>query len=159
MPVPGKSSGLRQRDPSELRIGRVLAAALRLAAVVLLAPPVRAQEAGEQAGADVVVTGQRPGPACAARDLACLNRQLTAGLTAGLKTSGHPPAPRAAAAIEAQATTPSKAGTFSHAATAQRMGGNLGKSAQPYRPRAPIFSSGVRTAPAATPPITSGAPR
>ncbi len=91
---------------------------------------------------DLVVTGTRPAPCggTGAIDYACLNAQLETAV------KDARPASSAAAAVTADATTPSKAGTFSFSATAQRMGKNLGHSAQPYRPSAPTYATPIRGA-------------
>jgi len=100
-----------------------------------------AAQAPDAAGGEVIVNG-RATPACAAPaqtqtqtgaqaksiDYACLNAQAQAAAAAG---RAAPPADRA---ITSQADTPSKVGTFSFSATHERMGQNLGHSAQPYRP-------------------------
>lgn len=137
-----------QRDPSVPLTGRVFAAALIGAAILGFAPQSAfAQESRTpaatdvQAKSDVVVTGKRPGSTCGGAtsaqpiDYACLNSELKTAAAAAQ------PTPSAADAVTSQATTPSKVGTFSHTATAQRMGQNFGKSAQPYRPPAPIYSN------------------
>ncbi|MES2452011.1 MAG: hypothetical protein V4610_15745 [Pseudomonadota bacterium] len=82
----------------------------------------------------VVVTGRRT-PGCASGDLPCLDAEL--------KAAAKRPALPAIGATAAEATTPSRVGTFSHTATAQRMGRNFGRSAQPYRPAAPAYTSTV----------------
>jgi len=137
---PGKMRIARDacRRGSSDPIGRALAAGLLL----MLAPlPAIAQEKS-----DIFVNGQRPDSACNGQtsqqpiDLACLNKDLKAAASAAQ------PTPLAADAITAQATTPSKVGTFSHTATAQRMGQNFGKSAQPWRPPAAQYTSPVRGA-------------
>jgi len=95
---------------------------------------------------DITVTGQRSSSACTGQssaqpiDYACLNGELKTAATAAQ------PAPSAADATAAQATTPSKIGTFSFSATSQRMGQNFGKSAEPYRPPAPQYATPVRGA-------------
>jgi len=129
--VPSRRAGRPRR--------RVLATAC---AALVLAPAAHGATTP-----DVLVTGQHPGSACTAStparpvDYACLNQALKAAVKAGR------PAPPAVDAATAQANTPSKVGTFSHAATAQRMGQNFGHSAQPYRPPAPTYANPVRGTP------------
>lgn len=121
-----------------------------LAAVaVAMAGPAAAQEApkADPARRDIVVTGTRPQSGCTAvapnasqssagqPDLACLNGELQAAARAGQ------PLPSAVDATTAQATVPSKVGTFSYSATQQRMGQNFGKSATPYRPPTPTYTT------------------
>lgn len=142
------------RIPSDPTGRGAISVFLLFAAIALMCPPARAQEVAAQtrsdrdAKRDILVTGQRPAPGCTGQsaaqpvDYACLNGELKAAAT-----SVPPPAPSAADAVTAQATTPSKVGTFSHTATAQRMGQNFGKSAQPYRPPAPQYTNPVRGAP------------
>lgn len=92
---------------------------------------------------DIVVTGRPSGSACTGGasaqpiDYACLNAALKATATAA-----QPARERAAA----EADRPSKVGTFSFAATAQRMGANFGHSAQSYRPPAPRYANPARGA-------------
>ena len=153
-PKSGNRTGSRQQDPSVPLIGRVLAVPLIALVLFAAAPqPARAQQAEKpavtdtQGKSDVVVIGKRPGSTCGGTasaqpiDYACLNSELKTAATAAQ------PAPSATDAVTSQATTPSKVGTFSHTATVQRMGQNFGKSAQPYRPLAPIYAK-----PAAGPP-------
>lgn len=132
-----------------------LAAAVMCGMALVLAAPATAQRAPDKQDAterrqeksDIRVTGRRPGSTCNGTasaqpiDYACLNRELKTAATSAQ------PAPSATDAIASQTTTPSKVGTFSHAATAQRMGKNFGKSAQPYRPPAPQYTNPVRGAP------------
>jgi|GEM_PF-2603315 len=107
------------------------------------APPQDHRDQAVRADSDVVVTGRRP-PDCTATtgtvkapDYACLNFELKAAA----KTDQ--PGPRAEDAITGQADQPSKVGTFSYSATHQRLGSNFGKSAQPYRPPAPVFTTPI----------------
>ncbi|MEP9360979.1 hypothetical protein [Sphingomonas sp. KR3-1] len=100
--------------------------------LILTAAPAGAQDSRQPVSdPGIVVTGQAP--ACRPADLACLNAQLK------LSGAGHP-TPSPAREGEAEATTPSRVGTFSQTATAQRMGRNFGKAATPYRPPAPSYS-------------------
>ncbi len=108
----------------------------------------RAAAAAASVG-EVIVNGKRQ-PACSSTapgghglNLACLNGQVKAAAEAGN------PAPPAIDATTAQANTPSKVGTFSEAATSERLGKNFGKSAMPYRPPAPVYAN----------PIMAGKPR
>ncbi len=157
---PGAHAGRPvRRDPFALLAGRVLAVAFQFTALVA-AVPAQAQQAQSAVPAqqkhkgaearkdrrDILVTGQRPGSTCDGRtsaqpiDYACLNGQLQTA------AKGAPPARSAADAVTSQATTPSKAGTFSFSATSQRMGKNFGHSAQPYRPPPPVYTNPVRGA-------------
>jgi hypothetical protein len=120
---------------------------LALAALLAAGAGARAGEAPPSVG-EVMVPGHPPA-ACPlsaqARgpDYACLNRQLQTAAGAA-----QPPVPTIdAAAREAQ--SPSRAGTFSQAATAERLGKNFGVSARPYRPAPPAYAQ----------PITAGRPR
>ena len=127
--------------------------ALVVAAVLLLGDAAYAADPKPAAAPatvrEVIVNGQRQ-PACSSTapgghglNLACLNGQVKAAAEAG-----NPPPP-AIDATTAQANTPSKVGTFSQAATSQRLGKNFGHSAQPYRPPPPVYAN----------PITAGKPR
>ncbi len=112
--------------------------------LLILPSPLRAEPAHDPDKQDILVTGHRPGSTCDGKDsaqpidYACLNGELKTAADAAR------PAPPAIEATASQANTPSKVGTFSHSATAQRMGSNFGKSAQPYRPPAPTYTSHVR---------------
>lgn len=146
-PSSGTRNGSHQQDLPVPHSGRVLAAVLIAAAMLGMGASAQAQQGDPQAkvakepGKDITVTGQRPNATCGGAtsaqpiDYACLNSALKTATTAAQ------PAPSAADAITSQATTPSKVGTFSHTATAQRMGQNFGKSAQPYRPPAPVYTN------------------
>lgn len=106
-------------------------------------------EQATQPVAQVIVNGHRQSACPQASgghglDLACLNRQLQAAAKAGDPASPQIPD----AARDAQ--TPSKVGTFSQTATAERLGKTFGKSAQPYRPPAPVYSNLI---------LPTGAPR
>ncbi|WCM25949.1 hypothetical protein NDN01_18230 [Sphingomonas sp. QA11] len=108
-------------------------------------------------GTDIVVTGSRPQSNCpvpdekarvvsppkpgGGPDLSCLNRELQTAAKSGQV------APSAAGDTTSRANVPSKVGTFSFSATAQRVGRNFGKSATPYRPPAPVFTSPVMPGP------------
>ncbi|HZV10226.1 MAG TPA: hypothetical protein VFF94_10735 [Novosphingobium sp.] len=109
-------------------------------------PPAQDRTASKvSTGGEVIVNGKRV-PACAGAaggghgfDLACLNRQLQAAAEAGT------PPPPAIDAATRDAQTPSKVGTFSQAATAERLGKNFGHSAQPYRPLPPVTTNPIMT--------------
>lgn len=109
-----------------------------------LAMPAGAQSRPASPMADVVVTGERAASRCAARgrmDVACLNREVAAAAA-----SARPPVP---ADPMKELRAPIRAGTFSRAATEQRMGSNFGRAATPYRPGAafrasPILPVGAR---------------
>lgn len=145
---------LRKITPFGSRPGRRVQGFVLLLCVSTAPLSARAQQADpphmadKESKRDILVTGQRPASSCTGQssaqpvDYACLNGELKA---AAANTA--PPASSAADAITSQATTPSKVGTFSHTATGQRMGQNFGKSAQPYRPPAPVYTYPVRTAP------------
>ncbi len=99
---------------------------------------------------EVVVNGRRPDACPPAApvgghglDLACLDRQVKAAASAGRP----PPLAGARDAAVRDAQVPSRAGTFSFSAVAQRMGPNLGKSAEPYRPPPPVYASPIAPRP------------
>ena len=136
--------------------GRVLAAASVIALITLgpqfvfggaaHAAEPKASDGNVPAVGEVIVNGK---PSCSAGgghglDLGCLNNQLQTAAKAGDPASSVTPD----AVRDAQ--TPSKAGTFSQTATAERLGKNFGKSAQPYRPPAPVYSNSI---------LPTGAPR
>lgn len=117
---------------------------LRKLALLLALAPAALHAGPRDEGRDVVVNGKRAetcAPAAQAHagavDYACLNGQLEAAATAAQ------PAPPAADAVTAQATTPSKAGTFSFSATHERLGSSFGRSVAPQRPPAPGYSNAV----------------
>jgi hypothetical protein len=89
------------------------------------------QLAGKQDGAqtscvEVEINGQKtPG-------MSCLNQEL-----AQKAAAAHTPA---IAPLDAQSPSV-KVGGFSQAAVAQQYGQNFGKSAEPYRPPAPVYAS------------------
>lgn len=93
-------------------------------------------------------------PAGAAPDYACLDRALKAAAQAGRPA----PLPSAHDSAVADAQVPSKAGTFSFSAVAERMGPNLGQSAQPYRPPPPVYANPVQAGPVHASPATNTLP-
>lgn len=91
---------------------------------------------------EVVVTAPRPSPSCVrpgaggdeAIDYGCLNKALA------LRAAPAPGIAAVIGGVAAQAHVPSRIGTFSYSATAQRMGSAFGRSATPYRPPPTAFS-------------------
>jgi hypothetical protein len=114
--------------------------ASRVLVVCLLLGWPGAAISGTAADDEVVVTGppsscvhDAPGPQPARSiDYGCITRELA--------QKGHfvPPTVPSPAA---QAHIPSRVGTFSYTATAQRMGSGFGKGVTPQRPPAPTYSS------------------
>jgi hypothetical protein len=76
---------------------------------------------------EVTIDGQK------APDMSCLNQQLEQKAAAARPVPVIPPV---------DARSPSvQTGGFNQAAVAQQYGQNFGKSAQPYRPPAPVYAS------------------
>lgn len=81
-------------------------------------------------------TGLMPGlEACAPADYPCLDKALKAAAL-----SAKPPEPGPPPGAD-QADTPTRVGTFSQAATAQRLGPNFGHAATPWRPASTATTS------------------
>lgn len=100
----------------------------------------------QAAGTTITVTASRPTPSCTRPpangggppiDYACLTRSLKA------EARSAPGGTSAIDAAAAQAHVPSRVGTFSFSATAQRMGSNFGKAAMPYRPPPPVYANPI----------------
>jgi hypothetical protein len=144
----GAHDAPHRRSP---RSGRAVATATlsRIALLLALAPTLASAAPAQPP--EVVVNGKPercPAPSAHGIDYACLN--------AALKADTAPPLAPAPAidATTRKADVPSKVGTFSYTATAQRMGKNFGHSASPYRPPPPVYGHaaiGARPAPARTP--------
>ncbi|WP_165187859.1 hypothetical protein [Caulobacter soli] len=104
---------------------------------------VTAQNAPDPVGEVTVTAPAKTGlSACAPADYACLDAALKAAALAAR------PADPPALGDAVQADTPTRVGTFSQAAVAQRLGANFGHAATPWRP----------TTPATTSPILAGRP-
>jgi hypothetical protein len=79
--------------------------------------------------------------ACAPVDYPCLDKALkAAALSAKPPEPGLPPQ---VASVADQAVIPTRVGTFSQTATAQRLGPNFGHAATPWRPASTATTSPI----------------
>lgn len=86
-------------------------------------------EAAQTSCIEVTIDGQK------APDMSCLNQQLEQKALAARAAPVIPPVDAHSASVQT--------GGFNQAAVAQQYGQNFGKSAEPYRPPAPVYAAPV----------------
>ncbi len=115
-----------------MRIRRIVSASFLASGMMIAAAGAEdvrlgsAEETARPSCIEVTIDGQK------APGMSCLNQELEQKAAAARHVPNIPPVDARSAAVQT--------GGFNQAAVAQQYGQNFGKSAQPYRPPAPVFA-------------------